>query len=420
MTPMTLVLLDATLATYLAFASIASLVLCLLVGLLCLIFQFTDRRRLTVRRWLALAWLATLFIPAVVDGAFIILYQIVKSVNAQNPYPLDPFTFAIAVVAVPLVTLVLTMLGIAWLLRPALLHPLATMSQAARQVASGDLDVTVPASGVREVAEVAAAFTAMGGGLRASLERQAEIEQERRLFVSAIAHDLRTPLFSLRGYLEGLETGVADTPERRARYVAVCREQADRLEQLVAGLFAYARLEYLNDTPRREPVDLVTLLHSAVESMQPQAAEKHITLTLEGMSGAGYLEGDAHLLTRAVENLLDNALRHTPAHGQILVRTWREGARSLFSVADSGVGISPHDLAHIFDPVYRGDASRNQRTGGAGLGLTIARRILHAHGGALVAANGERGGAVFTAWVPSHSATHISHFAPPEAILAGS
>ena len=405
---MTPVLLDAALATYLAFASVAALALCLLVGLLCLIFQFTDRRRLTVRRWLALAWLATLFIPALVDFAFIVLYQLMLSLNAQNSYPLDPFTFAVAVVAVPLVTLVLTMLGIAWLLRPALLHPLATMSQAARQVASGELDVTLPASGVREVAEVAAAFTAMGGGLRASLERQAEIEQERRLFVSAIAHDLRTPLFSLRGYLEGLDTGVADTPERRARYVAVCREQADRLEQLVAGLFAYARLEYLDDTPRREPVDLAALLRSSVESMRPLAAEKSITLALEGESGDGRMEGDAHLLTRAVENLLDNALRHTPAHGHILVRWWREGTRCLFSVGDSGPGISPHDLPHIFDPAYRGDASRNQRTGGVGLGLTIARRVIRAHGGDLVAASGEHSGAVFTAWMPCHSPAHVS------------
>ncbi|MGH2517752.1 MAG: sensor histidine kinase, partial [Ktedonobacterales bacterium] len=256
-------------ATYLAFASVASLALCVLIGLLCLIFQFTDRRRLTVRRWLALAWLATLFIPALADVAFFLLYHISQSLPSLNPYSIDPFTFGIAIVAVPLVTLLLTMLGIAWLLRPALLHPLATMSAAARQVASGDLDVEVPASGVREVAEVAAAFTAMSGGLRASLERQAEIEQERRLFVSAIAHDLRTPLFSLRGYLEGLELGVADTPERRARYVAVCREQADRLEQLVAGLFAYARLEYLDDTPRREPLDLAELLRATVEGMRP-------------------------------------------------------------------------------------------------------------------------------------------------------
>lgn len=401
---MTLPLLDVPIESLLALATVAPLALCVLVGLLTLVFHFTDRRRLTVRRWLALAWLATLFIPMLAEALFIVLYQISRSVTSQGPYQLDAGAFGIGIVAVPLVTLLLTMLGIAWLLRSALLRPLATMSQAARQVASGDLDVVVPASGVREVAEVAAAFTAMGGGLRASLERQAEIEQQRRLFVSAIAHDLRTPLFSLRGYLEGLETGVADTPERHAKYIAVCREQADRLEQLVAGLFAYARLEYLDDTPRREPVDLAALLRASVESMRPLAAAKALLLALDGSESENDVEGDSHLLARAVENVLDNALRHTPAGGRIHVRWWREGGWCVFTVVDSGPGISSCDLPYIFDPLYRGDAARNQRTGGSGLGLTIAQRILRAHGGDLTAANDEYGGAAFTAWLPCRPA----------------
>lgn len=395
-----------TLITVLAYVSVGLLGLSVLTGLLALVLRATDVRKITLRVWLGLAWLATLVVPILAWGIFTLGYTLLQTLNSSRNvtvYTLNSAQYSASMIAVPLVTLLLTMGAIAWLTGHTVLRPLAAMRQAARQVASGDLEVMLPASSVREVAEVAAAFTAMGGGLRASLERQAEIEQERRLFVSAIAHDLRTPLFSLRGYLEGLETGVADTLERRARYVAVCREQAERLEQLVAGLFAYARLEYLDDTPRREPVDLAVLLHATVESMRPQAIEKSITLALEGESGAesGCLEGDAHLLTRAIENLLDNALRHTPAHGRILARWWREGNRCLFSIADSGPGIAPHDLAHIFEPVYRGDASRNQRTGGAGLGLTIAQRIVRAHGGDLVAAIGERGGAVFTAWLPA-------------------
>jgi signal transduction histidine kinase len=119
------------------------------------------------------------------------------------------------------------------------------------------------------------------------------------------------------------------------------------------------------------------------------------------------LEGDAHLLTRAVENLLDNALRHSPPGGGVSVYWERAAGCWRFAVRDSGPGIAPVDLPHIFDPLYRGEASRNRGTGGAGLGLAIAQRILRVHGGDLAAANHPDGGAELTATLPvkAHEAT---------------
>ena len=113
--------------------------------------------------------------------------------------------------------------------------------------------------------------------------------------------------------------------------------------------------------------------------------------------------------SRAVANLLDNALRHTPDGGRIRVRWGRTGANLVFAVEDTGPGIAPHDLPHLFTPLYRGETSRNRQTGGAGLGLAIARRILQAHGGDLTAANRSGGGAVFTGTLP------LQHPAPPSA-----
>jgi len=296
--------------------------------------------------------------------------------------------------------LLLTLLGVAWFLGRSVLKPLAAMSQAARQIAAGDLDFQIPASQVREVAEVRAAFQVMGDALRGSIERQADLEEERRFFVSAIAHDLRTPLFSLRGYLEGLERGLAISPEKVARYVAVCRQKSDQLDRLVSDLFAYTKAEYLEQTLRRERLELGSVLEQAVDGLQPHARAKGVEVALEGPVDRGVLEGDAHLLERAVENVLDNALRHTPTRGRIAVRCHAEPGRVTFTVADTGPGIASQDLPHLFDPLYRGDASRNPETGGVGLGLTIARRILRAHGGDLVAANGAAGGAEFTGSIP--------------------
>jgi signal transduction histidine kinase len=119
------------------------------------------------------------------------------------------------------------------------------------------------------------------------------------------------------------------------------------------------------------------------------------------------------LLTRAVQNLVDNAIRYTPMGGEVAMRWWAEGDKIIFSVADTGPGIASHDLAHIFQPLYRGEESRNRETGGVGIGLAIAQRIIAAHGGSLSVANRPDGGAVFTVSLP---ATHITAPAMPAKI----
>jgi signal transduction histidine kinase len=313
----------------------------------------------------------------------------------DRPYFLIPLAFT--------TTLLLTLGVIALFLGRTVVRPLAAAGHAAHAIADGDLDVTLPSSRVREVAELKTAFESMSAGLKASIEQQAEMEQGRRLFIGAIVHDLRTPLFSLRGYLEGLATGVADTPEKRASYVATAREKAAALERLISDLFDYTRLEYLDqgfEPPSREPLDLGALLRRLVDGLQPQAAAKRIRLTLDEPVTPCTVQGDAHLLSRAVENLLDNALRYTPSGGVVRVACHPAPSGVAFTVADTGPGIPTADLPHLFTPLYRGEDSRNRRTGGAGLGLTIARRILLAHGGDLVAGNTPTGGAVFTASLP--------------------
>jgi len=295
---------------------------------------------------------------------------------------------------------VLTLAIVLWLIGQPVLRPLAAMSQAAEDIAGGDLDVHLPPTPVREIAAVGAALEGMSAALRQSLDQQSALEEERRLFVGAIAHDLRTPLFMLRGHLKGLERGVAATPEKVAHYIAMCQAKADALERLIADLFAYTRLEYLEQTLERTPLELGELLSQAVEGAQPLAVAKDVTLRLEGPNEPCPLRGDGHLLTRAIENLLDNALRHTPEGGLIRVG-WSQARDTVFTVGDTGPGIPVHEMPHLFTPLYRGEGSRNRQTGGAGLGLAISRRILRVHGGDLTAANAPNGGAIFTGTLPA-------------------
>jgi signal transduction histidine kinase len=286
------------------------------------------------------------------------------------------------------------------LLERPVLRPLSAMSRAAEGIAGGDLDVHLPSSPVREIAEASAALEGMSKALNDSLTKQTALEEDRRLFISAVAHDLRTPLFMLRGYLKGLESGVASTPEKVAHYVHSSLARADALERLIADLFAFTRLEYLEQEPDRAPLELGALLRSSADGARSLAAEKQIEIVLDGPEEPCPMLGDKHLLSRAVENLLDNALRHTPEGGQIRLHWGKEGETLTFSVGDTGPGIAEQDLPHVFTPLYRAENSRNRQTGGAGLGLTIARRILRAHGGDLTASNTPEGGAIFTATLP--------------------
>lgn len=352
---------------------------------------------LTMRRWLALAWLGYALLPGVTLG---VVYGLLRLLTGRD-ISKEPL-FGVAVTAAVLTqfgVLVVTGVLLGWWV----VRPLAAMSTASRRIAVdglAEVNLSLPPSPVREVAEAAAAFGAMGDGLRESLGRQAELEQERRFFVGAIAHDLRTPLFSLRGYLEGLEKGIASSPEKSAHYIAVCQQKADELEHLITDLFAYSQLDYMERPQEREGVDLVQLLRDAVDGVRPQAEVKGIALAVEMPAESCETLASPHLLARAIGNLLENALRHTPAGGEVTVSLREEGTDWIFTVVDTGSGIAAHDLPRIFDPLYRGEASRSRQTGGVGLGLAIARRAFQAHSGELTAANGVAAGAVFTGKLP--------------------
>jgi signal transduction histidine kinase len=372
-------------------------------------------RTLSSRQWLGVIWAAYALLPGVMlligVGVGALVWPGQSATKIMNTHP---FLIALPVVT-QLSVPILVVIFVGW----AVLKPLRAMSDAAGKVGKHDLDFSLPSSRVREINEAMTAFTAMGEELRAALARQAELEQERQFYISAIAHDLNSPIFALRGYLEGLESGIATTPERARHYLQACQAKVTELQHLTADLSAYTQIERLEQTMRREPLDLDALLEGAVESVRPQIEAKEQTLTVAPPRSAPTcpIVGDPHLLQRAFTNVLENAVRYTPVGGRISV-TWDieaiEGSEGIgsgqwrFAVSDSGPGIAPEDLPHLFAPFYRGEASRNRATGGAGLGLAIAQRIMRAHGGSLTAANGPDGGAIFTGTMPVTSLAPVA------------
>ncbi|GIP36487.1 cell wall metabolism sensor histidine kinase WalK [Paenibacillus sp. J2TS4] len=299
------------------------------------------------------------------------------------------------------VGLLLAFIIVGYAMRRFILKPLEQMSLGVRQIAEGDLDVHLPLFRITEITEVRDGFKGMVEGLQESIQKQVELEEERRFVIAAVAHDLRTPLFALRGYLDGLEQGIAHSPDKIAKYVAVCKEKSAQLDRLAEELFTFAKTEYLEMELKESKVDLPVVLQKSIDSLNPLARQKHISIIVEHFGEDCVVVGDSHLLERAMNNLLDNAVRHTPCYGKIFVQCFKEGGQVTFTVQDTGEGFSPEELQRVFEPLYRGEASRNRSTGGVGLGLTISHKIIRRHGGDLVAGNHSDGGALLKGWMLS-------------------
>jgi signal transduction histidine kinase len=292
-------------------------------------------------------------------------------------------------------TFVALLTAFSLLARRWIVRPLAALSDAVDAIAGGSAFPRSRPSRVREIDQLEGALAAMDESLPAAAERDLRREEERRFLVSSIAHDLRTPLFLMRGHLEALAHGVGDAQSNLHRAEARGR----LLERLVGDLFEFSTLEYRGVRPAKERVDLAELFRQTAVGFGARAAEKDVALTADGPEVTTI--ADEHFLSRVVSNLLDNAVRHVPAGGEVELRWARSNDSIGFTVWNSGDPIPAQDLPHLFEPMFRSDRSRNSETGGTGLGLAIARHLIEAHGGTLVAENPPAGGARFGATLPA-------------------
>lgn len=288
----------------------------------------------------------------------------------------------------PLLVLLLTFaavisIGLGYALARALAQRVATIAQGAQALAAGDLAVRVPEQGDDELAQLARAFNQMAGELYASAAEREALEESRRNLFAAISHDLRTPLASLRVMTEALADGMVDDPATTARYLATMRGQIGQLNHLIDDLFEVARIDAGALKLDLQRVIPGVLVGDAVDGIQAQASEKGITLRCEAEANLPPLFIAPPQIGRVLSNILSNAIRHTPSGGSVTLFAKALGNYVVFEVSDTGEGIAPEDLPHILERFYRGEKSRSRATGGAGLGLAIAKGIVEAHGGAI-------------------------------------
>jgi signal transduction histidine kinase len=253
----------------------------------------------------------------------------------------------------------------------------------------------------QELVRLAAELEAMERRLQETQHRERTLEASRRELVAWVSHDLRTPLAGIRAIVEALEDGVVDDPETVARYHRTLREEADRLAALIDDLFELSRAETGTLQLHFERVSLGELVSDALAGCAPVAAAKGVHLEGRIVGPPAELVVSAPEVLRALRNLLENAIRHTPSDGSIVVEAGIDKDRPegvYVSVRDNGGGIPEHALDRVFDVAYQADPARTPGSG-AGLGLAIAKSLVEAHRGQLSVRN-ETGGACFTLRLP--------------------
>ena len=249
--------------------------------------------------------------------------------------------------------------------------PIRAMMRASQHIADGDYHERVEVPGRDELSALALSFNRMAD----TLERT---EQRRIELIGDVAHELRTPLSSVKGVLEGLVDGVL--PADPASFLSMEREIA-RLQRLVHDLEELSRAEAGQVPLDLRPTDPDNLIHAAANRLRPQFDDKDVGLDLAAPSDLPRVMADANRITQVLLNLLGNALQYTSAGGQVSVQAFRDGHYVAIVVRDTGIGLSSEDLAHVFERFYRVDKSRSRAGGGSGIGLTIAKHLVKAHGG---------------------------------------
>lgn len=258
---------------------------------------------------------------------------------------------------------------------------LEKVGHAAEQIANGDRTARVRLSGNDDIARLANAFDSMAGRLEEADSRRDAMERSRRDLFAAISHDLRTPLSSFRLMLEALADGVVTDEETTARYLATMTHEVERLSLLIDDLFELARIDGGALRLRLEQTVIDDVVAAAVVGAMPSAEHAKVAVSFQPGPPGTTLNADPQRLTRVLANLLQNAIRHTPPDGSVTVSTNATDAEVLVTVADTGGGIPPSEVAHVFERFYRVDKSRSRVAGGSGLGLSISRGIIEAHGG---------------------------------------
>ena len=265
------------------------------------------------------------------------------------------------------------------------------IAMAIQNISEGDLNTQIEVVGDNEFSAMASNLNRMEADIRKLMDKERESERTKNELITNVAHDLRTPLTSIIGYLELLSSGPALTPEMQKKYIDIAYVKAKRLEKLIEDLFGFTKMNYGKISMNVGKVDIVKLL----EEFYPSFADRDLTYELKSNVPSQVISADGNLLARLFDNLINNAIKYGAEGKKVLVQVLAKDDIVTVSVTNYGYVIPAEELPLIFNKFYRVEQSRSSKTGGTGLGLAIAKNIVDMHGGT-ISVGSDLNGTVFT------------------------
>lgn len=281
------------------------------------------------------------------------------------------------------------------LLQTRSMRYISRISAAMHEIAEGDLNITLDVEGDDEFADMAENLNNMVEELRQLMDKERESERTKNELITNVAHDLRTPLTSIIGYLELLSGPVKLNEEMQKKYLDITYKKSKRLQKLIEDLFGFTKLNYGKISMKVSKVDIVKLLSQMLEEFYPNFMEKNLAYELQSNVTAKVITADGNLLARLFDNLINNAIKYGAEGKKVIVKVDATDAIVTVSVTNFGYVIPKDELPLLFEKFYRVEQSRSTNTGGTGLGLAIAKNIVDMHGGT-IGVTSDLNGTVFT------------------------
>lgn len=265
----------------------------------------------------------------------------------------------------------------------SVLRPMNRLTEATRKISEGDLDFTLEAEADDEFGKLCEDFDEMRKRLRQSTEDKIRDDEELKELISNISHDLKTPITAIKGYVEGIMDGVADTPEKMDKYIHTIYNKANDMDRLIAELTTYSRIDTNRMPYNFSKVNVDEYFNDCVDELAYELDSKNIKLTYFNYTDKDtIIIADSEQLKRVINNIVSNSVKYIGnKQGTLNIRINDEGDFIRVEIEDNGKGIESKDLPYIFDRFYRTDSSRNSNKGGSGIGLSIVKKIIEAHGG---------------------------------------
>ncbi len=290
---------------------------------------------------------------------------------------------------------------------------LEDLLDAVRSMGAGNLNSRATITSGDELDEVGRAFNVMADRLEGAFARQRDLEHARRHLVAAVSHDLRTPLATMRAMVESINDGIVSDRQTIQRYLYTMQGEIEYLSRLIDDLFELSQIDAGLLELHREQANLGDLISDTLESLSPHAQQRGLQLRGHVDDCLPPIAVDTRRVQRVLYNLIQNAVRHTPSDGAVVIRVIDAGDEVQVSVADTGEGIAEDDLTEIFERFNRGgNKARRRSYAGSGLGLSIARGIVELHGGRIWAESVEGEGSTFTFALPKRWAPSVPTTSP--------